>query len=270
MGFLDDEIQRIELAAKARTEGKQRRRPSLGLILLAVVGISLIVAAAGFLSFAKDRSIAVIPLEGEIYTGDFSSADYAGSEYIGRQLRTAADDPLIEAIVLRVNSPGGSPAAAQEIIADLEYAKTRKPVVVSMGDLAASAAYYVSAHADRIYASPDTLTGSIGTTWIFIDISEWMEREGYAVDVVKSGDQKDMTSPYRPRTDEELVYAQDIVNASFEQFIGDVVAQRHVNRSTIQNGRIVRGQEALQIGLVDELGNLYSAIDGARELARAR
>ncbi|MDD1676539.1 MAG: signal peptide peptidase SppA [Methanomicrobiales archaeon] len=270
MGFLDEEVQRIERSAAEAASAKKPGKISLGVILIAVAGIIFIIVAAGFLTYSKDRSIAVIPLEGEISTGDFSIDGYAGSEYVGRQLRSAADDPLVEAIVLRVNSPGGSPAGAQEIIADLEYAKARKPVVVSMGDLAASAAYYISAHADRIYASPDTLTGSVGTTWIFIDISEWMKKEGYAVDVVKSGDRKDMTSPYRSRTDAELVYAQDIVNDSFEQFITDVIAQRHVERSAIEDGRIMRGQEALQIGLVDEMGNLYAAIDGAREMAATR
>ncbi|MDD1674515.1 MAG: signal peptide peptidase SppA, partial [Methanomicrobiales archaeon] len=248
MGFLDEEVSRIEQSAVEAANGNRPRRISPGIIILAIAGIMVIILAAGFFSYSRDRSIAVIPLEGEISTGDFSVSGYVGSEYVGRELRTAADDPLVEAIVLRVNSPGGSPAGAQEIIADLEYAKARKPVVVSMGDLAASAAYYVSAHADRIYASPDTLTGSVGTTWIFVDISEWMKKEGYAVDVVKSGDQKDMTSPYRSRTEAELVYAQEIVNDSFEQFINDVIAQRHVERSAIENGRIMRGQEALQIG----------------------
>ena len=86
---------------------------------------------------------------------------------------------MVEAIVLRVNSPGGTPAAAQEIIGDLEYAKTKKPVVVSMGDMGTSAAYYVSAHADRIYANPDTFTAGVGVIWKFSDISRWMEKEGY-------------------------------------------------------------------------------------------
>ena len=90
--------------------------------------------------------------------------DSIGSEVVGNNLREAADDPMVEAIVLRVNSPGGSPAAAQEIIGDLEYAKTKKPVVVSMGDMATSAAYYVSAHADRIYADPDTFTAGVASS----------------------------------------------------------------------------------------------------------
>ena len=133
-------------------------------------------------------------MEGTISTGDFSNDDSVGSEYVGDQLRQAADDPMVEAIVLRVNSPGEAPAAAEEIINDMEYAKTKKPVVVSMGDMATSAAYYASAHANRIYADPDTFTGGIGVIWTFSDISGWMNEEGYNVTVVKSGAFKDMGS----------------------------------------------------------------------------
>jgi len=103
--------------------------------------------------------------------------------------------------------------------------------------------------------------------WLFEDDSEWMENEGQNVEVVKSGDQKDMTSPYRPLTDEERAYAQAIVDASFEDFIGDVIAQRPVERSEIDNARLIRGEEAIAIGLADEEGNLFDAIAGARALA---
>ncbi|RPJ54285.1 MAG: signal peptide peptidase SppA [Methanobacteriota archaeon] len=263
MGFLDDEIARIE--APPRPKEKRSRLPLIALAVLLLGALAILAFIA--LSFSEDRSVVVIPLEGEILTGDFNTGEYVGSEYIGRALRRAADDPLVVAIVLRVNSPGGSPAGAQEIIEEIEYAKEKKPVVVSMGDLAASAAYQISAHADRIYANPDTLTGSIGTVWTFVDMSGWMDEEGYAVDVVKSGDKKDMTSPYRNRTASELAYAQKVVDESFEYFISDVVHERGVDRALIADGRIVRGEEAVRIGLVDEIGNLFDAVDGARALS---
>jgi protease-4 len=173
----------------------------------------------------------------------------------------------VEAIVLRVNSPGGTPAAAQEIIRDLEYAKTKKPVVVSMGDMATSAAYYVSAHADKIYADPDTFTAGIGVVWTFPEISRWMSREGLNVSIVKSGSMKDMGSASRPITEEERSYAQEIVNASFEGLMRDVLEQRQIARSDIEDGRVIRGADAVKINLVDELGNLNDAIDGAKSLA---
>ena len=258
MGFLDEEIRRIE--------GRRWRR-ALRIAAIVAVILLAIVVATWLLTYTKEKSIAVIYVEGTLSTGDFQSPDSTGSEFVGGEIREAADDPLVEAIVLRVNSPGGSPAAAQEITADMEYAKARKPVVVSMGDIATSAAYAVSAHGSRIYADPDTLTGGVGTIWIFTDISAWLDHEGYNVTVVKSGARKDMSSPYRALTGEERDYAQALVNASFERFMGDIMKQRNVSRADIEDGRVMRGEEAARIGLVDRLGNLHDAIEDARSLA---
>jgi protease-4 len=262
-----------ELEEELRRLGGKPRRPWLpvlaiiAVILLAVLALLAIAWIPWIPPYSREGSVAVIYLEGALSTGDFSSPDAAGSEYIGGEIRDAADNPLVQAIVLRVNSPGGTPAAAQEIVADLEYAKAKKPVVVSMGDIATSAAYAVSAHGTRIYANPDTLTAGVGTVWIFTDISEWLEKEGYNITVVKSGSRKDMASPYRALTDEERLYAQEIVNASFERFIDDIVKERNVSRAAIEDGRIIRGEEAVKLGLVDRLGNLHDAIEDARGLA---
>ena len=237
----------------------------LGLFL--VCGISV---AYYFFSHSETQGVTVVRMEGTMVTGEANDADTIGSEVVGRELRQAADDPMAEAIVLRVNSPGGSPAAAQEIIGDLEYAKTKKPVIVSMGDMGTSAAYYVSAHADRIYADPDTFTAGVGVIWKFSDISNWMEKEGYNLTVIKSGSKKDMGSTARPISDDEQVYAQKIVSESFEDFISDVTTQRVIARSDIEDGRVIRGADAMKINVVDELGNLNDAIDGAKKLAQSR
>ena len=258
MGFLEEEIRRIE--------GRRWRRAFRITAIIAVILIAIVVAT-WFLTYTKERSIAVIYIDGDLSTGDFSSPDATGSEFVGREIRDAAENPLVEAIVLRVNSPGGTPAAAQEITADMEYAKTKKPVVISMGDIATSAAYAVSAHGSRIYADPDTLTGGVGTIWIFTDISTWLDREGYNITVVKSGALKDMASPYRALTGEERDYAQSLVNASFSRFMDDIVKQRNISRTAIEDGRVIRGEEAVKIGLVDRLGNLHDAIEDARSLA---
>jgi protease-4 len=241
--------------------------------LIIVLGLFLVCGmSVGYylLSHPDTHGVSVVRMEGTMVTGEASDADTIGSEVVGRELRAAADDPMVEAIVLRVNSPGGSPAAAQEIIGDLEYAKTKKPVVVSMGDIGTSAAYYVSAHADRIYADPDTFTAGVGVIWKFSDISRWMEKEGYNVSVVKSGSKKDMGSTSRPISDEEEQYAQKIVTESFENFITDVTTQRVIARSDIEDGRVIRGADAVKINVVDELGNLNDAIDGAKKLAQSR
>lgn len=241
---------------------------------LQILLIVLIVAIAASLSFAfllqgycRDLGIEVIRLEGTIVTGNYHDGEYVGSEYIGRQLRNAADDPMVDAIVLRVNSPGGTPAAAQEIIRDMEYARAKKPVVVSMGDIATSSAYYVSAYADQIYADPDTITGGIGTAWIFIDFSGWLDEENISVEVLKSGSKKDMSSGYRPLSEEEREYAGRLVNESYERFIDDISSQREIAVETLGDARVVRGESALGLGLVDRIGNLNDAIAGARDLA---
>jgi protease-4 len=241
--------------------------------LIIVVGLLLVlgISVAYYLLFHPDtQGVSVIRMEGTMVTGEAYDSEIIGSEVVGRELRQAADDPMVEAIVLRVNSPGGTPAAAQEIIGDLEYAKTRKPVVVSMGDMGTSAAYYVSAHADRIYANPDTFTAGVGVIWKFSDISNWMEKEGYNLTVIKSGSKKDMGSTARPISDDEQMYAQKIVTDSFENFISDVTAQRVITRSDIEDGRVIRGADAVKINIVDELGNLNDAIDGAKKLAQSR
>ena len=241
--------------------------------LIIVLGLFLICGmSVGYylISHPDTHGVSVVRMEGTMVTGEANDADTIGSEVVGRELREAADDPMVEAIVLRVNSPGGSPAAAQEIIGDLDYAKTRKPVVVSMGDMGTSAAYYVSAHADRIYADPDTFTAGVGVIWKFSDISRWMEKEGYNLSVIKSGSKKDMGSTARPMSDDEQAYAQKIVTDSFENFITDVTTHRVIVRSDIDDGRVIRGADALKINVVDELGNLNDAIDGAKKLAQSR
>jgi protease-4 len=235
--------------------------------LIAVLGISI---AVFYVTHADQIGVTVIRMEGTMMTGEVFDQESIGSEVVGKELRQAADDPMVEAIVLRVNSPGGTPAAAQEIIRDLEYAKAKKPVVVSMGDMGTSAAYYVSAHADRIYANPDTFTAGVGVIWKFSDISRWMEKEGYNLSVVKSGSKKDMGSTARPLSSDEETYAQLIVDESFETFISDVTSQRTISRSDIQDGRVIRGADAVKINVVDELGNLNDAIDGAKKMAQSR
>jgi protease-4 len=139
-----------------------------------------------------------------------------------------------------------------------------------MGDIGTSAAYYVSAHADRIYANPDTFTAGVGVIWKFSDISRWMNNEGYNVSVIKSGSKKDMGSTSRPLSSDEEKYAQKIVSDSFETFITDVTTHRMIARSDIEDGRVIRGADAIKINVIDELGNLHDAIDGAKKMARSR
>ncbi len=240
------------------------------LILLALIIVTGFIIVAYYFTHDNTRGVTVIRMEGTMVTGLDSGADIIGSEVVGGELRNAADDPMVDAIVLRVNSPGGTPAAAQEIIRDLDYARSKKPVVVSMGDLATSAAYYVSVHADRIYANPDTFTAGVGVIWKFTDISRFNENEGFNISTIKSGSKKDMGSTSRPITEEEQIYAQKVVNDSFENFISDVISHRAIARSEIDDGRVIRGADAVRLNIVDEIGNLNDAISGAKRLAESR
>ena len=240
------------------------------LILFTLIIVTGFIIAVYYYTHDDKMGVTVIRMEGTMVTGLESGEDIIGSEVVGGKLRDAADDPMVEAIVLRVNSPGGTPAAAQEIIRDLDYARSKKPVVVSMGDLATSAAYYVSVHADKIYANPDTFTAGVGVIWKFTDISRFNENEGFNISTIKSGSKKDMGSTSRPITEEEQTYAQKVVNESFENFISDVISHRAIARSEIDDGRVIRGADAVRLNIVDEIGNLNDAINGAKKIAESR
>jgi protease-4 len=185
-------------------------------------------------------------------------------------LSRAEADGFVKAVVLRIESPGGSAAASQEIAAEvLRFKeKTGKPVVVSMGDVAASGGYYISVYADRIVANPATLTGSIGVISELIYIEGLLEKLGLEMEIIKAGEHKDMG--IRPLTDEERQIMQAITNDLYEQFVGAVAEGRNLPPETVRNlatGQLYTGGQALELGLVDELGGLDRAIEVAGELA---
>jgi protease-4 len=186
------------------------------------------------------------------------------------KISVAVADKNVKAIVLRINSQGGSPAAAQEIVEEIKKAKAKGiPVVVSMGDLAASAAYYISASADYIIANPSTNTGSIGVIWVFQNMTESNNKSGVDYYVAKSGELKDMGSTWRGLKDTEKEYANSVVMESYEDFITQISSGRNMNRSEVKalaDGRIYTGATAKKLGLIDGFGNLYDAIDKAAEL----
>ena len=243
------------------------------LLLLMIIGISLALIFGGSdlhgIYPAKEQ-VAVIYVQGTMITGGMPDGlGFATSENICKNLRLAAKDANIKAIVLRINSPGGSPAAAQEIVDEIKKAKAEKPVVISMGDVAASAAYYISAPADRIIANPDTITGSIGVIWVFENKSGYYDDEGIDHWVAKSGEFKDMGADWRNLTEKEKTYAKDVVMNAFSRFVDEVAAGRNMTREEVLNlsdGRVYTGTSAIDLGLVDETGNMYDAIDIAAEL----
>jgi protease-4 len=222
---------------------------------------------------AVGEKVVVIPLNGTIVgasQGGLLTSSGITPDLVRNYLRKAEKDGLVKAVVLRIESPGGSAAASQEIANEISRFKeeTGKPVVVSMGGVAASGGYYISVYADKIVASPSTLTGSIGVISEFIYIEGLLEKLGLEMEIVKAGEHKDMG--VRPLTDEERQIMQTITDDLYEQFVSAVAEGRNLPRETVRNlatGQLYTGGQALKLGLVDELGGQDRAIELAAELA---
>ena len=274
-----NEIESKSLSMNSNPSPQNKKRNWMSYLLVVVALFTVILVSIAAISFSfgaggnlrTSEKVAVIYIQGTILSGNVPAGlGYATSEEISENIRKATADKGVKAIVLRINSPGGSPAAAQEIVGEIEKAQAKGiPVVVSMGDLAASAAYYISAPADYIIASPSTNTGSIGVIWIFQNMSASYKEEGVDYYIAKSGELKDMGGTWRGLTDEEKEYADGVVMEIYEDFITDVSEGRNMSRSevkTLADGRIYTGARAKELGLVDGFGNLYDAIDKAAEL----
>lgn len=215
--------------------------------------------------------LVIIEVNGEIGAGtDAFSLQLSQADLLS-QIRQAADDPLVKAVVLRVDSPGGGVVASSEIHAELKRLREAgKTLVVSMGSTAASGGYYISTAAEKIYANPDTFTGSLGVILSLTNYQEGFEKLGLKSIVYKSGPLKDIGSPTREPTAEEQAVLQAIVDEAYQGFVDVIVEGRELPREQvlqIADGRIYTGAQAQELGLVDELGNLEQAIAGARELA---
>ena len=187
------------------------------------------------------------------------------------QIREFGEDDGIKAIVLRIESPGGGVAASQEIYSELVKVRNQgKPIVASMGGLAASGGYYVACGADSIVANPGTLTGSIGVIMNLPNAEELFKKIGLRYEVIKTGKYKDIGSLSRPMTPDERVLLEDMLDDILDQFVTVVANERHMDKaavSEIADGRVMSGRQALEVGLVDRLGDLRDAVMLAGEMA---
>jgi len=187
-----------------------------------------------------------------------------------RQLTQYAEDEEIPAIVLRIDSPGGGVAAAQEIYrAVLRTREYDKKVVASMGSVAASGGYYIAAAADTIVANPGTITGSIGVIMKLFHMEEVLDRFGLRFETIQTGKYKDTGSISRAMTEDERALLQAVIDNVYDQFVDAIVEMREIEREGIlelADGRIFTGQQALEYGLVDLLGSYQDAIDLAAEM----
>ncbi len=224
----------------------------------------------------KDGVVQVIYAEGEITQANISPFAAGVSTIgagLGDRLREAAEDDDVKAVVLRMNSPGGDAFLSEQLWHAVKQLRSKKPVVVSMGDYAASGGYYISSAANRIVAQPNTLTGSIGIFGLFPNFSELVQKVGVNVEVVKTNDFADLTisMPYKPLTNEQRALIQGHVERGYDVFLSRVAEGRHMTKAQVDSvgqGRVWLGRKAQTLGLVDKLGGLDVAIKEAASLAK--
>ena len=216
---------------------------------------------------AEKGRVAIVYAEGEIVDGHGNEEGYVYGEKTARMLRQVRQDEGIKAVVLRVNSPGGSVTGSEAIAREVRLLQQEKPVVVSMGSYAASGGYWISAPAGRIFAEPTTVTGSIGVYGILLNFQKLFgEKIGLTFDTVKTGRYADALTPTRPKTPEEMALIQEGVDWIYEQFLDRVADGRKLDRPRVEEiaqGRVWSGAEALKLGLVDEIGGLDAAVKHA-------
>lgn len=226
--------------------------------------------------------VAVINISGTIISGAeskdniFSQTNGVTSGSIMKQIREAAADDSVKALVLRIDSGGGSATAAEEVGRELKRfkEKTKKPIVATMGNTGASAAYWIAAcSSDKVYANATTLTGSIGVYMPYMNTEELFKKIGITSNKIKSGPYKDIMSSDRPMTPEEQAILQNIVNEIYEQFVTTVAVGRKMEESKVKSladGRVYTGLQAKNLGLVDEIGDYYDALAVAGELGKIK
>lgn len=219
---------------------------------------------------AKANKIAIIYANGQIIDGEGDDSTI-GSITLSKAIREARENKKVKAIVMRVNSPGGSALASEVIRREVELAKAEKPFIISMGSYAASGGYWISTEGDRIFADPTTLTGSIGVFGTFPNAKKFLnERIGLTFDVVKTNDNADFGSMVEPMTEYQKAMLQKYVGATYNDFTSLVARTRGLRQSyvdSIGQGRVWAGADALELGLVDELGGLDKAIEYAANQA---
>lgn len=223
---------------------------------------------------SKKPKIAVIHAAGTITSGKSSGSSLMGEATMGadtiiQYLRRAEKNPTVKAIVLRVDSPGGSALASD--LMWREITRIDKPIVAAMSDVAASGGYYISMGCDKIFAAPGTLTGSIGVVGGKIALGGLMEKVGLAVDTLEVGKNGTIMSVYKPFTDSERQAMKKLMEETYKQFVGKAAKGRKMDFAKLEKlagGRIYSGRQAKAIGLVDEIGTLEDAIKSAKDLAK--
>lgn len=244
-----------------------RRHPILFFILMftGIIMSSLVVISVGVMISLSPEDLEVGEGVGVVeITGVISD-----SQQVLDDLKYLRDMDEVKAIVLRVNSPGGGVGASQEIYRALMKTREIKPIVTSMGGVAASGGYYAAAATDGIVANSGTITGSIGVIMGYTNFRQILDKIGLEPVVFKSGEMKDAGSPTREMSEKERAYLQQLVSSLHGQFVRDVAEARGMELDVVgklADGRIYTGEEAVKLGLVDRMGNLEDALEWAAEL----
>jgi protease-4 len=232
-------------------------------ILIGIIALIVIFYIISALRYESQPKVGLIRIEGTI-------TDYLDTVSI---ISEATKDESIKAVVIDVDSPGGAVGASQEIYRAIEKLREKKPVVVSMGNVAASGGYYISAPANVIYANPGTITGSIGVIIQHVDVSEILNKFGVKVNTIKSGANKDILYPTKPLLPEQKALLEKTVMDVYDQFLDAIVRYRPIKKDVLKNyadGRVFSGNEAKALGLVDKIGNIQDAISEAKKLGKLK
>jgi len=232
----------------------------LFLLLILIVIVGLFLAFKGAPSFPSGNRIGIVEIKGLISESDNTL----------KHLRQFSRDDSIKAIVVRIDSPGGAVGASQEIYRELKRISKQKPVVASMGSVAASGGLYVALGASKIVASPGTVTGSIGVMIQIPNVQKLLERVGVEATVLKSGPFKDTGSLFRPLTEEEKKVLMQTIDDIYNQFVRAIVESKGIPEEQVRSfadGRVFTGKQAHEYGLVDQLGNFEDALRLALKLA---
>ncbi len=210
-------------------------------------------SSGGKFSLSSRDKVAVLTIQDVIIDSD---------KYL-ESLNKIRKNNSVKALVVRINSPGGAVGPSQEIYSELQNIKEKFPVVASMGAVAASGGYYIACAADTIYANPGTITGSIGVIAQFLSYKDLLDWAKIDVEVIKSGKFKDVGSPFRTMNEEDIKYFQQLIDNVYDQFKSTVAVTRNLNKKeidSIADGKVFSGEQAQDLNLVDELGNLNDAI----------
>jgi protease-4 len=240
-----------------------------------IIAVILLPVIIGIVLSISDRrpsdAVSLAPGGKKIGLVRLTDVIYESDGYV-KQLSEFRKDNSIAAVILRINSPGGTVAPSQEIYSEaMNFRQSKKPLVISMENVAASGGYYIASAGSRVFANPGTLTGSIGVYMRFPYWQKLFEKVGVDMITIKAGKFKDVGNPNRPMTDQERAYLQDVIDDTHRQFIDDVARARSLDTDSVRriaDGRIFTGSQALRLKLVDTLGTYEDAVDYVKALCK--